>query len=178
MTAKPPSALNGPTQDANPAHIRRPWYSPGLNFSCTQCGNCCTGAAGVVYITEEEGQKMADHLGIDAASFFQLYAEHRYGKWTLKERLHPDRGYDCVFLDFDKATGKARCRVHAARPTQCWSWPFWPSNLKSERAWNKAAKNCPGMRKGGHARQREKNAGQFYPVEQIRVILEKNPPGL
>lgn len=154
-----------------------PWYEPGLNFACTQCGNCCTGAAGVVYITEEEGAKMAEFLGIDAASFFMLYAENRYGRWTLKEKLHPDRGYDCVFLDFDRK-GKALCKVHAARPVQCWSWPFWPSVLKDERTWKKYSKTCPGMRKGGLNKQREKDSGQFFPVEQIRIILEKNPKGL
>ena len=27
-------------------------------------------------------------------------------------------------------------------------------------------------------KQREKDSGQFFPVEQIRIILDKNPPGL
>lgn len=31
-----------------------PWYAPGLSFTCTQCGNCCTGEPGVVWVSDEE----------------------------------------------------------------------------------------------------------------------------
>lgn len=144
------------------------WYEPGLSFKCTQCGNCCTGPAGVVWFTEEEGERMAEHLGLSKHDFLRDYAEKRYGKWTLKEVIHPDRGYDCIFLRFDRKTGKAGCSIYPVRPTQCWTWPFWPSLLESRKSWNQAAKTCPGMRKGG----------EFYPVEQIRIILSKNDPDL
>ena len=27
-----------------------PWYRDGLRFTCTRCGNCCTGAPGYVWV--------------------------------------------------------------------------------------------------------------------------------
>ncbi len=143
---------------------KKPWYDPGLSFKCTQCGNCCTGPAGVVWFTEEEGERIAEHLGISKIEFLREYAAKRYGKWTLKEIIHPDRGYDCIFLKWDRKTKKAGCSIYPVRPTQCWTWPFWPSLLESKESWQRAAKTCPGMRKGG----------EFYPIEQIRIILSKN----
>ena len=32
------------------------WYEDGLRFSCSQCGNCCTGPPGAVWFTDNEGQ--------------------------------------------------------------------------------------------------------------------------
>src|SRR3546814_747434 len=149
---------------AMPKAEEKTWYDPGLSFKCTQCGHCCTGPAGVVWFTEEEGDRMAEYLGMTKIDFLREYAAKRYGKWTLKETVHPDRGYDCIFLKWDKRTKKAGCSIYPVRPTQCWTWPFWPSNLESKESWQQAAKTCPGMRKGG----------EFYPVEQIRITLSKN----
>ncbi len=39
-----------------------PWYKDRLNFTCSQCGNCCTGAPGVVWVTDEEIKEIADYL--------------------------------------------------------------------------------------------------------------------
>ena len=30
-----------------------PWYADGLPFTCTQCGDCCTGDPGYVWVTDE-----------------------------------------------------------------------------------------------------------------------------
>ena len=40
-----------------------PWYKDGLQFTCTQCGDCCTGAPGVVWVTDDELREIADYLG-------------------------------------------------------------------------------------------------------------------
>ena len=32
----------------------KPWYAEGLRFKCTECGQCCTGAPGYVWVNEEE----------------------------------------------------------------------------------------------------------------------------
>jgi Fe-S-cluster containining protein len=37
----------------------QPWYKDGLQFTCTQCGNCCTGRAGVVWVDDEEIEAIA-----------------------------------------------------------------------------------------------------------------------
>ena len=41
----------------------RPWYGDGLKFTCTQCGNCCTGAPGVVWVNTEEIHQIAEFIG-------------------------------------------------------------------------------------------------------------------
>jgi len=37
------------------------WYKPGLRFKCTECGACCTGAPGYVWISEKEIKAVAHH---------------------------------------------------------------------------------------------------------------------
>jgi Fe-S-cluster containining protein len=56
--------------------------------------------------------------------------------------------------------GKALCKVYRSRPSQCRTWPFWPDNLESRRAWVMAKKHapCPGM-----------DQGKLVPIEQIRI---------
>ncbi|MCA9080037.1 MAG: YkgJ family cysteine cluster protein, partial [Planctomycetaceae bacterium] len=39
-----------------------PWYHAGLPFSCTQCGDCCTGSPGFVWVTEDDIRAIAEHL--------------------------------------------------------------------------------------------------------------------
>jgi hypothetical protein len=139
------------------------WYADGLAFECTMCGNCCTGAPGVVWFDEEEGRAMAKKLGMREADFYRTFARKVGGRWSLNEQQTP-QGLDCVFLDRETIPGKAICRVYEARPTQCKTWPFWPENLKSKRAWDRAARTCPGM-----------NQGQVIPVEEIRIRRDETP---
>jgi Fe-S-cluster containining protein len=147
------------------------WYADGLRFACTQCGNCCTGPPGYVWFDDAEADAMARYLGLGADAFRRQYAKRDNGRWTLNEiRKGPDE-YDCVFLRRDEQ-GRALCRVYSVRPTQCRTWPFWPANLRSRRAWGAAAKHCPGTEQG------LAGGGNFYPVEQVRVIVAENPNGL
>jgi len=144
--------------------IKSEWYEAGLSFGCTQCGNCCTGPPGYVWFNEDELQDMADHLHVSTGQFLKSYAHRIHGRWSLNEQWNKQvKGYDCVFLRRDDE-GKALCSIYSVRPHQCRTWPFWPENLKSEQAWQRAATNCPGMNKG------VADQGRFYPVQQIRII--------
>jgi len=140
-----------------------PWYADGLSFTCTQCGNCCTGPPGYVWFSDEEAKQIAEHLGISEREFRKRYAKKKFGKWSLGE-VKRNGQYDCVFLTRDEQ-GKAWCSIYPVRPTQCQTWPFWPENLASPEAWEKAAETCPGMRTGK----------DYYPPEQIRIIRDQNP---
>lgn len=135
------------------------WYAEGLRFSCTQCGNCCTGPPGAVWFTADEGRAIAQQLGITEAAFYEQYAHKIDARWSLTER-ETEHGFDCIFLDRTTNPGKAACSIYHARPTQCRTWPFWPENLRSRRVWQAVKRNtpCPGM-----------DTGKLVPIEQIRI---------
>ncbi|MEX0774968.1 MAG: YkgJ family cysteine cluster protein [Phycisphaeraceae bacterium] len=147
------------------------WYAGGLRFTCTQCGNCCSGPPGYVWYDAAEEQAMADHLKLSIANFRQRYAIRHEGGWSLCEKLTP-QGYDCIFLKRN-GDGKGLCSIYEVRPKQCRTWPFWPDNLKSPRAWVNAGSRCPGMTAGNGGQ------GKLYAVEQIRIIRDeqKQMPG-
>jgi hypothetical protein len=123
--------------------------TPGLRFACTQCGNCCSGPEGYVGFTDAEASAIAKHLGISHARFLDDYTKPTHLGRSLKEVRPLGRdSFDCVFLDRDPATGKALCSIYDVRPTQCRTWPFWDSVLRSPRHWARAAATCPGINSG------------------------------
>lgn len=65
-----------------------------------------------------------------------MYTRQVDGALSLKE--YP-RTYECIFLRDGK------CQVYGARPKQCRTFPFWPENLESEKAWEETAKRCEGV---------------------------------
>jgi Fe-S-cluster containining protein len=134
------------------------WYSGGLAFSCTQCGNCCGGAPGHVWVSENEIRAIAQRLGMAFAEF-----EQRHTRLAERGRslLEFENG-DCEFL-VRRGDGKTECSIHAVRPLQCRTWPFWQSNLRTRRTWDGAARNCPGM-----------NTGTHHPLPVIQDALRRN----
>ncbi len=146
------------------------WYRDGLAFECTMCGNCCTGPEGYVWFSRDEGRRMAEAIGVSEGDFYRDYARRVGNRWSLRETVIEKDGeslHDCVFLDRTTSPGKAMCRVYMARPTQCRTWPFWPENLTSRRAWvgAKSRAPCPGM-----------GSGTLIPIERIRVLRDQTPP--
>ncbi|MFQ5589741.1 MAG: YkgJ family cysteine cluster protein [Phycisphaerae bacterium] len=132
------------------------WYSCGLKFACTQCGNCCSGAPGYVWASKEEIRRISVFLGRTDG---WLDKEHlrRVGLWySLTEKP----GGDCIFLAH--ANGRAECTIYAVRPLQCRTWPFWTQNLRSTRTWEEVSKICPGV-----------NVGQHHDFVQIETIRTK-----
>src|SRR5258706_322600 len=72
-----------------------------------------------------------------------LAFERRYVYRTRNlRRLRVPRHAQCEFL---VAGG---CGVHAAKPVQCATFPFWPELVESRRAWHKTGGWCPGIGKG------------------------------
>jgi Fe-S-cluster containining protein len=124
------------------------WYSDGLRFTCTQCGDCCSGEPGYVWVDQDEINAMAEVMGLDADAF-----EHRFVRQVGTDRSlveYPDG--DCILLDPETR----RCTVYAARPIQCRTWPFWDSNLKRKQDWKATCEVCPGA-----------GAGRLYSIEEI-----------
>ncbi len=54
----------------------QPWYKDGLRFKCTQCGDCCTGAPGYVWVNQAEIEGIAAELGeSDVEAFEDEYVQ-------------------------------------------------------------------------------------------------------
>ncbi|MCE5269445.1 MAG: YkgJ family cysteine cluster protein [Planctomycetaceae bacterium] len=126
----------------------RPWYRDGLRFSCTGCGDCCSGEPGYVWVNRAEIKALATAMGLDAAEFERRCVRTVGTHKSLIERP----GGDCVLLD----AKSRRCQVYDARPRQCRTWPFWPSNLVSRAAWLETCDRCRGC-----------NHGSLVPLETI-----------
>lgn len=132
------------------------WYKGGLRFTCTQCGNCCTGAPGYVWVTREEIGKIAEFLEREDGWLPPEQLRRVGFKYSLTERSNGD----CVFL-VTTADGKKTCSIYPVRPLQCRTWPFWNQNLRTPRAWAEAAEHCEGMNNG--------DTHNFVAIEKVRL---------
>lgn len=119
------------------------WYADGLPFACTRCGNCCSGAPGYVWVDAHEREQIANALGLAAEEFIRRHVRRVGRGFSLLERP----GGDCEFL-VRSQDGTTGCQIHAVRPTQCRTWPFWRSNLTTPVAWRRVARGCPGIGRG------------------------------
>lgn len=130
------------------------FFDSGLRFSCQQCGECCTGEPGTIYVTSLEITSIADFLHLSIQDFTNQALYPYRDSYTIKER--PDGA--CLFYD----TG---CIIYPVRPAQCRSFPFWLQTLRSPYAWKQTAKTCPGI-----------GYGRLFSREEILAVLESSPP--
>src|SRR3972149_2008686 len=136
---------------------KQPWYKDGLRFTCSGCGDCCTGSPGYVWGNNEEIAKLAA-LGRLSVEAFETEHVRRVG--VRKSLVEYENG-DCVFFD----NKSRKCGVYSARPRQCRTWPFWDSNIRTTDARAEPCQVCP--RSGpGRASQRE----------QIQTELQSTHP--
>lgn len=126
-----------------------PWYQNGLRFQCTQCGRCCSGEPGYVWVREEDITRIAAEIGLSRPQFESTFVRTVRG---MGKSLREFENGDCCLLDEEKRT----CRVYQSRPVQCRTWPFWKRNIESPGDWAQAAKSCPGI-----------NRGPLFPLEEI-----------
>lgn len=134
--------------------MKEKWYRDGLSFECTQCGACCSGEPGHVWVNAEEIAAMARTMEMEDDAFRKQFVRRVGSRFSLVE--YPDG--DCIFLE-----PKTRhCMVYDSRPIQCRTWPFWASNLKSERTWKEACDVCPGA-----------GTGKLYSLEQIETARKE-----
>jgi Fe-S-cluster containining protein len=129
-----------------------PWYQDGLRFSCTRCGNCCTGAPGFVWVSDEEIAAIAIYRGEPEKEVRGLYTRRDGRHRSLREKANGD----CVFYDREQG-----CTIYPVRPRQCRTWPFWESNLHTPADWRRTCQVCPGSGKG-----------ELIPAEEITRRLK------
>ena len=138
------------------AHSKEvPFYKKGLQFECIQCGKCCTGYPGFVYLSETDIKSISEYLHCDKRGFIKKYTKTVRYFYEERFSLNEKSNYDCIFWD-------KICTIYPSRPHQCRTYPFWKRNLVSEREWNKTAKFCPGI-----------NRGQLYSFEEILMLSTK-----
>ena len=132
----------------------KPWYSKGLRFSCTRCGNCCRnhGAYAYVYLAEADVSAIARHLELDRATFLSRYCQEEDGWVTLRMDTPA-----CPFLGDGNA-----CAIYPVRPKQCATWPFWRENLVRTTWEGEVTADCPGIGKG-----------ELHPREEIERVARE-----
>jgi uncharacterized protein len=127
------------------------WYKDGLKFECTQCGNCCTGAPGFVWVSVPEIYRIAEFLGIRERDFVKQYVRQVNQRMSLIELPNGN----CIFYD-------RGCKIYPVRPSQCRTFPFWKEIVTNVVTWDRAATECPGM-----------NQGKTFTEEEIDALLQE-----
>jgi Fe-S-cluster containining protein len=88
-----------------------------------------------VYLTEEDIPRLAHFVGMPQGEFEGQYV---YRTKNMR-RFRKPRGAQCPFLQDNG------CSVHAAKPEQCRTFPFWPEILEDEDEQRAVAAYCPGI---------------------------------
>jgi len=57
-----------------------PWWSKGLIFSCFECGKCCRGDPGAVWVSDQNIADAADVIGLDMDEFRRIFCHHTLEK--------------------------------------------------------------------------------------------------
>ena len=129
-----------------------PWYREGLRFECTRCGNCCTGAPGFVWVSDEEIIELAKLLDEPVDTVRGVYTRPWLNGAPRDARKKPT-ATACFF-----GPGQGLRTVYSVRPRQCRTWPFWGElTVRDPQTWEETKKNCPGA-----------GSGQLIPVDEIK----------
>ena len=126
------------------------FFDQGIRFECQQCGACCTGDPGIVYIDTDEVKRIAEYLRDGIPSFVDKYLFPLRAGYSIKE--HSDGR--CFFYNNG-------CTIYPVRPHQCKTYPFWFENLRSDKKWKRVTRECLGI-----------GCGPLYPKEEILEIVQ------
>jgi uncharacterized protein len=129
-----------------------------IDFKCQRCSSCCRISPGVVFLTENDVEKISSFLDLTINDFIKKFCREIIRNDKTVVGLLEKSNYDCIFWDNG-------CVVYQARPIQCITYPFWPVIVESESRWNKEINNCPGINKKSNLTTDEK-------INYL--ILEKN----
>lgn len=140
-----PAEFDSPDQSLLAVSCREPLdsrYTLAMRFQCQSgCIRCCE-QKGYVYVTGDDIARLAEHLGITCAEFRRRYLCGTLSGTQPLLRFRKLRKKQCPFLLADG------CSVHAVKPLQCSSFPYWPELLADAAERREAARYCPGMNKG------------------------------
>ena len=64
----------------------RPYFfDDGIFFECRQCGRCCTGDSGAVYVAENEIEEIAGFLHIPVSGFLRDFLYPYKDSYSIHE---------------------------------------------------------------------------------------------
>lgn len=119
--------------------MRAPWWMKGVAFQCQpDCGRCCDQPGGIVYLSADDAERLAEHAGLDVEAWLSRDTRTTYdGRFVLKSR---EEDGVCIHLNDRK-----ECSIYEVRPQQCRAFPWWGENLATSAAWNTTKASCPGI---------------------------------
>ena len=113
------------------------FFDKGIRFECLQCGRCCTGRPGTVYVSRSEITAIAQYLRTSESDLIRRFLYPFKDSYSVKEEADGR----CMFY-------RDGCQIYAVRPNQCKTYPFWFSAMRSKAAWDYATGSCPGIGRG------------------------------
>ena len=124
-----------------------------FRFECQRgCIECCT-QPGEVYLTKDDVSRIAGHLGQTTEQFRTTLCETD-ADGSLRLTTPADKACHFVLED--------GCSIHEVKPLQCRTFPFWPQNVATRRAWKKVGRVCPGI-----------GVGPVIPIEDVRATAQE-----
>ena len=119
--------------------MKAPWWMEGVHFACQpNCGRCCDQPGGIVYLSPDDAQRLADHAGLPVEAWLDRDTRQTLdGRFVLKSR---DSDGVCIHLN-----ERHQCSIYAVRPQQCRAFPWWGENLATPGAWKATKASCPGI---------------------------------
>lgn len=141
----------------------------GLRFECQPGCTACCEVDGYVYLAPADAERAAAFLGLTPAEFEAKYVYRTRHRARLRK---PGDGRQCHFLR------DGGCSIHAAKPTQCRLFPFWPELVDDRQAWQRAGTQCPGIGQGplvqiGTAREKAAEMEEAYPAVYLSFGVGK-----
>lgn len=103
-------------------HTKQVELSDRVRFKCKRCGECCRHLAGALLVEPYDAYRIAKHLGMGLAEFYEKYTTMD----KLPETLYPvfimntvGEKNSCIFLKGN------RCSIQEVKPKTCRLYPFW-----------------------------------------------------
>jgi Fe-S-cluster containining protein len=104
-----------------------------IGFSCTRCGECCSGTDNQVMVSPDELEQLAAETGCSAEALASPYPEcietGDGGSITFEWALRKGEPGCSLFSD-------GLCTAYAARPWICRTYPFMLEGLPGHRKEN------------------------------------------
>ena len=130
---------------------KSPWYRDGLAFTCTRCGDCCTGSPGYVWVTIDEMRRLAEFRGETVEAFAERFVRLVGDRFSLIEKP----GGDCIFWD-----RQAGCTVYPRGPINAAPGRSGPRTSPGGRTGSTSARSAPAPGQGrcSYARPRSRHS--------------------